>query len=190
MASCSSLSMSSLLVLHPNIFQEIPHDETITDIDTYEEIYDVYDDTPLCSSLRDEILESLTSCNIFETKTLKDDYYEQEEGSYILGCDTSKEDSLTYDMDGNDDYWNFIDNPTYENVIENPIHDMSSKGSVYSKICGSPIYDTSIEGSVPGKILVWKRSIQNIHMIIQSHIMQSHTKSIVMNTLRSSVVKS
>ena len=25
---------------------------------------------------------------------------------------------------------------------------MSSKGSVYSKICGSPIYDTSIEGSM------------------------------------------
>ena len=28
------------------------------------------------------------------------------------------------------------------------IHDMSNKGSVYSKICGSPIYDTSIEGSM------------------------------------------
>ena len=39
------------------------------------------------------------------------------------------------------------DNPTCENLIENPIHDMSSKGSVYSKICGTPIYDTSIEGS-------------------------------------------
>ena len=106
------------------------------------------DDTPLCSSLRDEVLESLTSCNIFETKTLKDDYYEQEDSSYILRCDTNKEDSLTYDMDGSDDYWNFIDNPTCENLIENPIHDMSSKGSVYSKNCVSPIYDTSIEGSV------------------------------------------
>ena len=58
------------------------------------------------------------------------------------------EDSPTYDMDGSDDYWNFIDNPTCVNLIENPIHDMSSKGSVCSKICGSPIYDTSIEGSV------------------------------------------
>ena len=51
----------------------------------------MYDDTPLCSSLRDEVLESLTSCNIFETKTLKDEYYEHEEGSYILGCATNKE---------------------------------------------------------------------------------------------------
>ena len=62
--------------------------------------------------------------------------------------DAMDEDSPTYDMDGSDDYWNFIDNPTCENIIDNPIHDMSSKGSVYSKICGSPIYDTSIEGSV------------------------------------------
>ena len=89
------------------------------------------DDTPLCSSLRDEVLEILTSHNIFETKTLKDDYYEQEEGSYILGCDTSKEGSLIYDIDESDDYWNFIDNPTCENIMENPIHDMSNNGSVY-----------------------------------------------------------
>ena len=51
----------------------------------------MYAETPLCSSLRDEVLEILTSCNIFETKTLKDDYYEQEEGSYISGYDTNKE---------------------------------------------------------------------------------------------------
>ena len=75
---------------------------------------------------------------------MKDDYYEQE-GSYILGCDTNKEymdrqehdamdeESPTYDMDGSDDYWNFIDNPTCENLMENPIHDMSNNGSVYSK---------------------------------------------------------
>ena len=54
--------------------------------------------------------------------------------------------TLISDIDGSDDYWNFIDNPTCENLIENPIHDMSSKGGVYSKICGSP--NTSIEGSV------------------------------------------
>ena len=58
------------------------------------------------------------------------------------------EESPTYDMDESDDYWNFIDNPTSENLMENPIDDMSDNGSVYSKICGSPIYDTSIEGSV------------------------------------------
>ena len=108
----------------------------------------MFDDTPLRSSLRDEVLEILNSHNIFETKTLKDDYYEQEEGSYISGCDTSKEDSLIYNIDGSDEYWNFINNPTCENLIENPIHDMSSKGSVYSKICGIPIYNTSIEGSM------------------------------------------
>ena len=88
------------------------------------------------------------TCNIFETKTLKDYYYVQEEGSYILGYDTSKEESLISDIDWNDDYWNFIDNPTCENIIENPIHYMSSKGRVYSKICGSTIYDTSVEGSM------------------------------------------
>ena len=52
-----------------------------------------------------------------------------------------------YDVDGSDDYFNFIDNPNCENIMENPIHDMSNKGSVYSKIYGSLIYDTSIEGS-------------------------------------------
>ena len=56
------------------------------------------------------------------------------------------EDSPTYDIDGSDYYWNFIDSPTYENLIENPFHDMSIKGGVYSKICGS--LNTSIEGSV------------------------------------------
>ena len=65
----------SQVCCNANIFPEIPREETITEIDTYEEIYAVYDDTPLCSSLRDEVLESLTSRNIFETKTLKDDYY-------------------------------------------------------------------------------------------------------------------
>ena len=55
--------------------------------------------------------------------------------------------SLISNMDRSDDYWNFIDNPTCENFMENPIHDMSNNGSVYSKFCGSPIYDTSIEGS-------------------------------------------
>ena len=38
------------------------------------------------------------------------------------------EDSPTYEMDGSNDYWNFIDNPTCENLMENPIHDMSNKG--------------------------------------------------------------
>ena len=60
--------------------------------------------------------------------------------------DAMDEESPTYDMDGSDDYWNFIDNPTCENLIKNSIHGMFHKGSVYSKNCGSPIYDMSIEG--------------------------------------------
>ena len=70
----------------------------------------MYDDTPLCSSLRDEVLESLTSHNIFKTKTLKDEYYEQKEGSYILGCDTSKKDSLITNIEGS------VDLDTWENT--------------------------------------------------------------------------
>ena len=73
---------------------------------------------------------------------------DEDKENLISELDISNGESITYDMDGSDDYWNFIDNPTCENFIENPIHDMSSKGSVYSNICGSPMYDTSIEGSV------------------------------------------
>ena len=45
--------------------------------------------------------------------------------------DAMDEESLTYDMDASDDYWNFIYNPTCENIMEKPVHDMSNKGSVY-----------------------------------------------------------
>ena len=45
----------SQVCCNANIFPKIPHEESITEIDTYEEIYDVYDETPLCSSLRDEV---------------------------------------------------------------------------------------------------------------------------------------
>ena len=58
----------------------------------------MYDDTPPCSPLRDEVLECLTACNIFETKTSKDDHCEHEEVSYIQECDTSDEDSLATDV--------------------------------------------------------------------------------------------
>ena len=40
------------------------------------------------------------------------------------------------DIDGDDDYWTFIENPTYdtfENIFENLIYDVSSKGSFYSE---------------------------------------------------------
>ena len=41
-------SRYSQVCCNANIFPEIPHEETITEIDTYEEIYNVCDDTPLC----------------------------------------------------------------------------------------------------------------------------------------------
>ena len=57
--------------------------------------------------------------------------------------DAMDEDSPTSDMDGDDDYWKFI---------ENPIYNISREGSAYSGPFGgfieNPIYDMSIEGSV------------------------------------------
>ena len=47
--------------------------------------------------------------------------------------DTSDEDYLVIGVDGNDDYWTFIENPiyeTFEKKIENPIYDMPREGSV------------------------------------------------------------
>ena len=64
----------------------------------------MYDDTPPCSPLRDEVLECFTTCYSFETKTSKDDHCEHEEVSYIQECDTSDEDSLVTNIDWNDDY--------------------------------------------------------------------------------------
>ena len=106
------------------------------------------DDTIPCSPHVNEGLESLLPCNIFEAKSFEEDCYEYKEDMDRKEHDAMDEESPTYDMDGSDDYWNFIDNTTYENLIENPIHDVSSKESVYSKICGSTIYNTSIEGSM------------------------------------------
>ena len=53
-----------------------PQEETIIEVynETYEEIHEVcnmYDDTPPCSPLRDEVLECFTTCNTFETKLLR-----------------------------------------------------------------------------------------------------------------------
>ena len=42
----------------------------------------MYDDTPPCSPLRDEVLEGFTPCSTFETKSSEDSYYELEEGRY------------------------------------------------------------------------------------------------------------
>ena len=68
--------------------QDPPQEETIIEAynETYEEIHEVcnvYDDTPPCSPLRDEVLECFSTCNTFETKNYKDDHFEHEEVSYI-----------------------------------------------------------------------------------------------------------
>ena len=86
-----------------------------------------------------KFLEGFTPCNIFETKTDKEDYCEREEDSYSQGYRVSDESSLKADMDGNDDYWTFTDNPiyeTFENLIENPIYDMTNKGSMNLRFWG------------------------------------------------------
>ena len=103
----------------------------------------VCDDTRPCSPHVDEGLESLLPCNILS----EEDCYEYKQDMDRQEHDAMDEESPTYDMDGSDDYLNFINNPTCENLIKNSIHGMSNKGSVYSKNCGSLIYDTSIEGS-------------------------------------------
>ena len=84
-------------------------------------------------------MESWVRCDIFETQLFEEDGFEQNE-ECSQGLDTSDETSLIYDIDGNDDYWTFIENPTYdtfENIFENLIHDMSSKGS-----CSSETYES------------------------------------------------
>ena len=106
----------------------------------YKETYDndntVCGDTRPCSPHIDEGLESLFPCNILS----KEDCYEYKEDMDRQEHDAMDEESTTYDMVGSDDYWNFIDNPTCENFMENPIHDMSNNGSVYSKKFGIPIH--------------------------------------------------
>ena len=57
-------------------------------------------------------------------------------GQHAQGLDTNDEASLISGIDGNDDYWTFIENPTYdtfENIFENLTYDVSSMGSCYSE---------------------------------------------------------
>ena len=134
--------------------------------ETYDKISMVCGDTRPCSPHVDEGLEILLPCNILP----EEDCYEYKEDMDRQEHDAMDEESPTYDMDGSDDYWNFIDNPNCENLMENPIQDMSNKGSVYSKICGSPIYDTSIEGSTD------LDSLENLSME-EEHSESSHDHS-------------
>ena len=59
----------------------LPQDETIIETykDIYDEVYMVYDDTPLCSPHGDENLESSFPCNIFETRYSEEEYSEHED---------------------------------------------------------------------------------------------------------------
>ena len=80
-------------------------------------------------------LESWVPYDIFETQIFEEDCFEQNE-QCSQGLDTSGEASLISDIDGHDDYWNFIENPTYdtfETIFENLIYDVSSTGSCYSE---------------------------------------------------------
>ena len=92
------------------------------------------DGNPPCFPPDDKYLESWVPCDIFETRLFEEDCFEKNE-ECSQGLYTSDEASLISDIDGNDDYWTFIENPTYntlENIFENPIYDMSNEGSVYS----------------------------------------------------------
>ena len=74
-------------------------------------------------------------CDIFETQLFEEDSFGQNE-KCRQGLYTSDEVSLISDIDGDDNYWNFIENPTYdtfENIFENLIYYVSSERSVYSK---------------------------------------------------------
>ena len=74
-----------------------------------------YDESPPCSPLDDKYLESWVPCDIFETQLFEEDCFEQNQ-ECSQGLDTSDEASLISDIDGNDDYWTFIENPTYDTV--------------------------------------------------------------------------
>ena len=57
--------------------------------------------------------------------------------------DISNGESITFNIDDGDDYWDFCGY-----LFKNPIYAIPSEGSVYLEICGSPIYYNSIEGSM------------------------------------------
>ena len=111
----------------------------------------LYDENPPCSPPHDKYLESWDAYDIFETHLFEEDCYDHKEDEDSQGLGTSDEHSLISDIDGHDDYWTFIENPTsdtLENIFENPIHDLYNEESVYSGICGSSIYDGFSKGSV------------------------------------------
>ena len=99
----------------------MPQEKTIIGAykETYDEVRMVYYHTPPCSPHGDEGLESSFHYNIFGTKLYKDVYGEYEEDMYNQKY--TNEDYPIFDKDVDDNYCSFM---------ENPIYDMSRKGTV------------------------------------------------------------
>ena len=74
-----------MITLVPQIYLNL---ETISE--AYSETYD-----EICNEHNDDSLEGLLSCDLFS----KEDDYDHEE-RYSQGCDTTEEDSLISDIDG------------------------------------------------------------------------------------------
>ena len=110
-------------------------------------------------------------------KTSKNDHLEQEEISYIQECDTSDEDSLITNVDGNDDYWTFIEIQymrLLKILLRIPSTTCPEKGVWILRLWG---------------ILVWKVNVQIFHMIIQSCVIQNCTQVSVIKTWIKSTMK-
>ena len=93
----------------------LPQDETIIETykDIYDEVYMVYDDTPLCSPHGDESLKSSFPYNIFETRYSEEEYSEHED-ECIQECDAMDKDSHIFDKGRDDDYWTYIKKPIFD----------------------------------------------------------------------------
>ena len=71
---------------------------------------------------------------IFLKTLFEDGCYDHEKDGYSQGFNSNDIDSFISEKDGDDDYCVLFENlvyETFENIIENPIYDMSNEGSVY-----------------------------------------------------------
>ena len=101
-----------------------------------------------------------------QSETYIDISSEDKENS-ISEPDMSNGESITFNTDDGDDYWDFCGY-----LFKNPIHAISNEGSVYLEICGSPIYYNSIEGSMNLETLE-NPSMQKQH----SKLLYDHSES-------------
>ena len=104
-------------------------------------------------------MEGLLPCDLF----YEEDEYENDD-KYNLDHVTGDEDSLMSVKDVEEESWNFM---------ENPIYGENNEPETLDGFVDSPVYGIS-KGEKwtlwPWKILIWKRSMQYIHMISLSHI--------------------